>query len=789
MLKKRILQLTALALSALLIIWLIRDLWLPSLTIDPRELLLKRAGSGGAYIDRNGKLLRLFPDERGDFVYATPLASHSESLIASVLIAEDRNFFKHPGFDFSATVRAALQNLTYGRIVSGASTISQQLIRVIYPRPRTFRTKISELLHALRLERQLDKKNILEAYLNSVCMFGNIRGIFLASRLLFGKSPDMLTLAESATLAASIQAPGRFNPFTDKGNSRLRKRRDWILGELLKSGQCDQKSYNEAVATAIPRLRRKKPFNAPHFCDYLAAVYGQPAGAVQTTVDMQLQNMLQSTLKAHMPRLLKSGATQAGAIIADARTLEILAMVGSAEYGPISAGYNNICIARRSGGSLLKPFLYALALEKGYYPSYVIPDTMQSFKTPQGDYLPYNANRKSYGPVTIRTALGNSLNISAVKMLNLVGVKSFFDFLVELEILENRPGASDFFGLGLAIGNPEISMLGLVKAYGTLNNSGNLKSLKFFTSQPQTSIAVYSEQTAYLIRDILSDHSARLLTFGNPSFFKTKTPIAIKTGTSTDYRDTWLLAVNSSHIIALWAGNFSGTGTRGLSGSSACGPVFKNLIDSLEATTRGNSLSKPVGLNKLKVCSISGQPPGPFCPLTGEDFFADNQSIPEICSFHAFAGNSHELSADYASWLKNRKRFIDSDPFKLTSNLAIPDPYTISGITESVGVVTDEKISIQKRETPSVFSDAGLKIVSPHDGDRYIISSNHENMVLLRAIPSFPAEEIIWLVNGSEFIRTPPPYEAYWPMSPGTYKISALSHAEFAHEISILVER
>lgn len=789
MLKKRILQLTALVLFILTAAWLMRSFWLPAVTLDPADLLLKRTRSGGAYIDRNGQLLRLFPDARGDFVFAVPLASHSESLIASVLIAEDRNFFSHSGIDFLATLRAAGQNLTSGRIVSGASTITQQLIRVIYPRPRTFSTKLSEMLHALRIEEQLDKKSILEAYLNSVCMFGNIRGIFLASRLLFGKSPDMLTLAESATLAASIQAPGRFNPFTIKGNSLLKKRRNWILGELLKSGHCDENSYKEAAAAAIPGFRRKKPFNAPHFCDYVSETFGKPVGSIRTTVDLQMQNILQSTLKAHLPRLYKAGATQAGAIIADSQNLEILAMAGSAEYGPIAGGFNNICAARRSGGSLLKPFLYALALEKGYYPSYVIPDTMQSFKTPQGEYLPYNANRKSYGPVTIRAALGNSLNISAVKMLNMVGIRNFFDFLVELEVLQRRTGASDYFGLGLAIGNPEISMLALVRAYGTIRNAGSLKSLKFFTDQPQTSTNVYSEQTAFLIRDILSDHSSRLLTFGNPSFFKTRFPTAIKTGTSTDYRDTWLFAVNSGYIIAIWAGNFSGAATRGLSGSSACGPIFKNLIDHLESAERDTSYIKPSGLKRHKVCSISGQPPGPFCPLTGEDFFSDYHPLPDTCPFHSFAGNSHELSTDYASWLKHRKRFLDSDPFKLTSNLKIPDPYSISGISESKEPVVTHADSPARQAAGSTYSDGGLKIVSPHDGDRYIVSSSHENLVLLRAIPSFPAEEVIWLINGSEFIRTPPPYEAYWPMSPGKHIISALCESEFAHEISILVER
>ncbi|MDD3145867.1 MAG: transglycosylase domain-containing protein [Candidatus Riflebacteria bacterium] len=768
--------------------WALRDFALPFLCEDPLPLIEKHFADGGAYTDRHGRILRVFPATSGDFSVYSPLASHSAELVTAILTAEDRNFFRHPGFDTPAILRALWQNLTSNRIVSGASTISQQLIRVVRPRPRNLATKISELLLALRLEGTLSKNQILEKYLNAVSMFGNVRGINMAATLLFGKTVEMLNLGESATLAAAVQAPGRFNPFNAEGNKRLLRRRNWVLNEMLRAGKCSLQQYKNAVNENIPTWQRHRPFNAPHFCDLAVAIHGAPHGTIKTTIDMTLQNLLSSTLSSHLPRLLKRGALQAGGMIVDSRTLEILAMAGSMQYGPLAGGFNNVCVARRSGGSILKPFLYALALEKGYSPSFVIPDTMQTFKTPQGEYHPYNADRKSYGPVTIRTALGNSLNVSAVKMLNMLGIRGFYRLLVDLELLPDRPGAEDFFGLGLAIGNPEIRMLDLVKAYAVLVNGGSYKSLKFFEAQQQRNSDIISAQTAYQVFDILADPSARLFTFGNPTFFKTLRPIAIKTGTSTEYRDCWLLAVNSRFVIALWVGNFSGAPTRSLSGSTACGPIYKNLLDYLEANYQIEAPKQPAGLRRLAVCSISGQLPGKFCQHVGFDYFAPGSFIPEICTFHKSAGDSHDLPADYASWLSQRRKYLSIDPFRLADAGKVADPWVLRGLTPAEPVIAIASGPMRVESFQQAGSQTGIKIVSPHDGDRYVMSSSRENFALLRAIPSQPVPEVIWLIDGSEFLRTPPPYEAYWPLSQGTHRISALTDSDVAAEIEIQVE-
>lgn len=768
--------------------WLLRQLWLPFFAADARPLIGARFAAGGAWLDRHGKPLRLFADDQGDFFCYTPLASHSRHIIDALLTAEDRSFYSHPGFNPAAIARAAWQNVRNNRIISGASTISQQLMRILSPRQRTFAAKIDETLAAMLLECRFSKAEILEFYLNAVPMFGNVRGFHLASLLLFKKTPDLLNLAESATLAAVVQSPGRLSPFSRSGNHRLRKRRDWIIREMLRLGFCNLEQAENALKVNIPEFRSQMPFKAPHFCDLLTQKNGPPKGNIATTISLPLQNMLYENLRAHLPRLAKRGARQAGAMLVDAATMEVLAMVGSAEFGPVAGGYNNVCVSRRSGGSILKPFLYALALEKGFYPSFVIADTMQPFKTPQGEYLPYNADRRDYGPVTVRTALGNSLNIAAVKMLNLVGIRDFFSFLVDLELLQAVDQAAEFYGLGLAIGNPELRMLDIIRAYGVFANAGRLKNLSFILNEKVIEKELLSPAVAYLIYDILSDPAARLLTFGTPAFFKFKTRWALKTGTSTNYRDSWLVAFNNRYLLAIWVGNFDGSPTRNLSGAGACGPIAKNIIDYLDAGGFYGEVTVPAGINRVKVCSVSGQRPGHHCRLVGYDLMNGSENDLPWCSFHQSDNAAHELPADYARWIRDRSRSNDADPFRLTGNVQPHDSWMLPGVEKPVpAVVATGQILVEDSFVEAAWNN--IKIVSPHQGDRYILAPTAENFIHLRAIPEKPVAEIVWLINGREFIRTPPPYEAYWPMHEGQFKITAIGAGEAAAQVEIMVER
>ncbi len=749
-----------------------------SLIEDPQKHIKSFFASGGLYTDRNGHPLRFVANNEGDFIYPVSLDEQAKTLIDAVLIIEDKNFYKHPGYDIFAMCRAFYQNLANLRVVSGASTITQQLIRITQPKPRKLSTKFYELCSSIILEKQLTKDKILENYLNSVCFFGNIRGTAMASLLLYGKSPNMLNLAESATLAAAIQAPGRYNPFKKAGNLALLKRRNRILKSMLEAGKCSKKKYDAAILEQIPTYGKKKPFNGPHFCDFLKKQFSKPVGIVKTTLDLNLQNKVVSTIKSHMPRLTKSGANQCSVLILDSNTLETLAFVGSAEYGPIAQGYNNGIVALRSGGSVLKPFLYALAFEMGFYPSYVISDTMQSFRSNKGDYLPENANRKNYGPVSMRSALGNSLNISAVKVLNYLGIETFYKMLTDLGLLAYKKGKDEFYGLGLAIGNPEINMLSLGKAFSIFTNGGVLKNLRFLEKERSYSRPIISKESAHMVFDILADESARLKTFGNPSFFKTQIPTAIKTGTSTAYRDCWLVSNDGHYTCVIWVGNFNGCSTGNLTGATACGPIFRDINKQRKNLRK---IERDEGdLLLEKVCSISGQPPSELCKPTGKDIFKKGEYKKlEKCTFHKKSSEKHELTPDYASWLAIRGRQLDEDPFTLK------DTRKGQSTEDTDGTKASNAFSIKNNNEQGLVN---IEIVSPHDGDRYVHSNFHDTTIYLRAIPSQRVEEIVWLINGEEFMRTTPPYEAYWNAEPGHYRILAISDGAAAGEVFIEVE-
>lgn len=790
-------------------------------TPDAAGMVEAALDQGGAFISRDGTVLRLFPDRAGDFRMHATLSEFSPHIIASVLAAEDKNFASHNGVDSAAVLRSALLNLRQRRVVSGGSTITQQVIRMTLPRPRTLGTKISEALLAMKLEQQMDKDRILEAWLNLAPMFGNIRGFELGSRLLFNKPSAMVTPAEAALLAALPQSPARLSTGNSRGAVQLHNRRDMILSRLVETGHLSPESAAAPLEQPINPERNHLPFMAPHFVEWVVKDWGPPNGKVATSIDSTVQAALETAIRSHAHRLARSGASQASGMIVDTATLEILAMAGSIEYGPRNLGFNNGCAASRSGGSILKPFLYALALESGYSPASVIRDTDRTFRTPQGDYLPHNASRNTYGPVTIRQALGNSLNISAVNTINHLGVKSFFDLLVRLELAEESPNAVERLGLGLAIGNQEISMLGLANAYGTLAHGGLKARVTPFpvsgSNEPgdqgrsKRALAsrerMFSEATAHMILDILADSSARLLTFGNPAFFDFPFPVAIKTGTSTNYRDSWLAAVTPRYIILLWAGNFNGSETLGLSGAVACGPILKDLLPALEGAGSAGWFARPHEVVARRVCGFSGQTPGAFCPAHTIEIF--NRLVPREgeCRFHSAPGPGHVLSAEYSQWIHSRRARLDSDPFRIEGVESLTDPFSVlpahladrtstelSGLpTKEEGPFTGETASgpgiivvSNNSATNSVHGD--LRIVQPHDGDRFVLHPSRETIARLRAEVSRAGGQVTWVVNGMEYDRTGPPYETFLRLERGRFAISALSAGQEAARITIFVE-
>lgn len=736
-----------------------------------RALQEQRERSSSVVTDRRGEILRIFPDSAERYTLWCDRSTFPPFLKDAVVAAEDKRFFYHPGFDPIAILRALISNVARWRIVSGASTITQQVVRLIDPRPRTYTSKFIELAAAIKMDAQITKEEILELHLNLSPMGSGIRGAGLASRLYFGKDLRKISLPEAAVLAALPRSPTRYSPRKESGRKSLRMERDRILRHMASLGFISSEQLERGVNSGLKLTKFRFPLEAPHLVDLVLSDPAATRGAIRTTVDLQMQKALENVLRSHRARLRAVGIEQAGALIVSVPDAEVLATVGSFSYGPQDGGYNNAVLARRSAGSTLKPFLYALAIENGYHPFSQIPDTERSYPTPHGDYLPYNADRRSYGPVTIRSALGNSLNLSAVKMVRALGTGQFYRLLTSLSLAGDESLSEDHFGLGMAIGNIETSLYDLVQAYGALADGGRFRHLTTIPGRASNAGEVFSPETAYIITHILSDPTARILTFGNPYYFEFGFPVAVKTGTSNNFRDAWTVAYTSRHVIGIWAGNFMGRPGSSLPGATICGPILKDIVSMLYGGNPPAAFSRPRGVREAWICPESGKPAGPRCPRGVTELVAHAGKM-ETCTL------SHEteyryLGGSYARWIHRREARLGPGRFRLERT-------------------NDRSVGQWGTGEPSVL-DAGLErgnieIVSPHSADHFLINRHGPTQIVLRAVPQPVVSHVIWLIDGVELARTPAPYEFFWTPTRGKHVIHAVTPQRRAATATIYVD-
>ncbi len=711
-----------------------------------------RAKSGFAVLDSKGRILKLVPDNADNYHLWTRLEDIPYNVRHAFITAEDKRFYSHWGFDPLAIARAAFQNVRHGKIVSGASTITLQVVRMLSPKPRTLRSKIIELFAAAKLERQLSKDEILEIYLNMLPMAGNVRGVPLAARTYFGKNVATLNTHEAIMLSIIPRAPARFNPRKSAGRESLSKEAARICnsGFGAKNGI---EQFTKAPSFQITRL----PSIAPHFTEMVSPDQ-DPKEYLSTTLDAKLQTEVQRIVKSHEVELGKKGISQIGLLVVN-RNCEILSLMGSFGYGPKKLGYNNAVLARRSGGSILKPFLYAAAIEKTQAPISVIPDVFRTYATPFGDYQPYNSDRRWYGPVSLRIALGNSLNTPAIQVINSLGVDNFYNLLNQLDLISEKSSGPDHYGLGLAIGNVEVRLIDLVQAYSVFVNEGKYKRISFKDNSGLQYERIFSRETTYLINHVLADPSARLLTFGNPSSFDFGFQICIKTGTSSNYRDAWIIGYTTGHIIGIWGGNFKGSSGGGSASSPALGPVFHDIVRAVYGSGQPEDFTRPDTLQENFVCWMSGQIAGPNCPYVGRELFHTGHEG-DTCKIAHNDSNSFPLGPGYASWLDKRNTEMGNTRFKLGT----------------------------RNNGPIASGQKKIEIVTPHDNDRFVISPFKKDKILFRAVPEPVSSHITWMMNGYEIAKTPAPYEFSWIPQRGTHVVHAITPDNLAAKITITVE-
>lgn len=599
-------------------------------------------------LDRHGVWLGTVLSRSQDHTAVVPLEAIAPDFVTAILTAEDRRFYAHGGVDSWAVLRATAQNLRSRRVVSGASTITMQLARLLDPAPRTLPTKIQEAWQAWRLEAGMSKEAILAAYLNRLPMGGNIYGVEAAARLYFGTSAAQLTLAQAAYLAAIPQNP--------QNRSVWRTRQVYILEQMLAQRLIEAEAAYQAIREPVQVLPRQEGIMAaPHFLMRLAA--GQPEAAlIRSTLDATLQAHVSEQVRASVRN--QAGGDQAAALVIDNATATVLAYVGSPDF---TEAQTDAVQALRQPGSTLKPFLYGFALDQGRIePRSILADVPTHYALPNARvYSPVDFSERFRGPVRVRLALANSLNIPAVRLLEQVGVPEFQDYLQQLGFTDlNQP--PEFYGLGLALGGGEVSLWQLAQAFRLIPTAGQWLPLRehreALTVAP---IAIGSLSTWHLLADILSDPQARAEAFGAESWLNLPFVAAVKTGTSNDFRDNWVVGSSVNYTVAVWVGNFDGRPMRNVAGEGSAAatnaaPLWHRIMMQLEPDWDLPPWPTPAGYEWLPICAGSGLRPQPDCPVVVSEWVRDFDAYTHVIDPTFRRVNGHlevNLPPEYDPWL------------------------------------------------------------------------------------------------------------------------------------------
>ena len=554
-------------------------------------------------------------------------ADENDWIVKALVASEDGEFWSHCGVRPLSVVRAVFQNVFYRRRISGASTISMQTVRLIKPHPKTMWWKWKEAVMALKMERQKSKIWILSQYLNRAPFGSNFVGIEAASRGWFGKGPKDLGVGEAAMLAGMVQAPSRFRP--DKKYERAFRRRDYVLGRMEKLGYITGEQRQAARSVRPVVCRSPRPFKHPYFCDYILASRGKDralqkkSGIINTALDADIQSVVCSGVDA----AAKEGGYSVAAVVMEASTGEVVALHCSGGYFSGTDGQVNTALAPRPAGSTLKPFIAALAMDLGLAtPSTRLRDTPMAVK----GYRPANFDSAYRGRVTLSDSLVLSLNIPFVRLVGKLGVERFADKLRELGLKHLNADDADS-GLGIAIGNVEVTLVELTAAYRQLACGGG---------------GIFSRESSYLVSEILSGQERSSAALGHIADVVTSR-FAWKTGTSSAYRDAWTIAWNPEYIIGVWCGHKrGGFGDKTLVGAKAAAPVCWKIARQLYPQNNGPWYVKPDSIKKVDVCSVTGEVASQDCPKREKGDFISGASSPRPCGIHRRGADGRILALD-----------------------------------------------------------------------------------------------------------------------------------------------
>ncbi|HEY6854150.1 MAG TPA: penicillin-binding protein 1C [Gemmatimonadales bacterium] len=737
--------------------------------VIPHQPLAARFSTSTAVYDAGGGLLRLTLSADDKYRVWVPLERMSPLLVDATLLKEDRHFRLHPGVNPAALVRGAWRTYVSRGRREGGSTITMQLARILYGiHSSTPGGKVVQIVRALELELCYTKHDILEAYLNLVPYGGNVEGAAAASLIYFGKDPGRLTLPEALTLAVLPQNPTRRAPGTGAAPGlALRQARD----VLYQRWQATHASVEGEAGLMQAPIRIGSPgdlpFRAPHLVDaVLADRRGTPE--IHTTLDRRLQALLERQIHAYVAAQRRLGIRNAAAMLVDARTMQVQALVGSADFFDARiAGQVNGTAAKRSPGSTLKPFIYALALDQGVlHPMTMLKDAPSAF----GAYSPENFDGRFMGPLTAKDALIRSRNVPAVWVASQLSQPDLYGFLEMAGVSGLR--SREYYGLALVLGGGDVTMEELVTLYGSLAGDGVVRPLRYLADDPPSrGVRVLSAEASYITREMLKDNP-------RPGEVSAATPgrlaVAWKTGTSYGFHDAWSIGMFGPYILAVWIGNFDGEGNPAFVGAQVAAPLFFQVVDAIAA--QQPSLSEPVrsfppNLATVEVCAASGDLPNADCPRTVPTWFIPGKSPIRVSTLHQ------------GVWIEDRTGLRACPPY--TTGPAHRVVYEMwgsdmlklfqqAGLPRRTPPPFDPKCDAHNPETVAA---APPQITSPLRGVVYSLRAQRlgQETITLRATTGAGVRDVYWFVGSSFLGKASPGGTLAWkPAAPGSFVVRAV---------------
>ena len=706
-------------------------------------------------LDNKGKIIGVYLNKDEQW-HLKSVDKIPEKLKTAVMVFEDKNFYSHNGVDFSAVIRAVKDNI-FEKRRTGASTITMQAVKMAQPKERNYFNKYLEIVHAFKLEKYYKKDEILKMYLNNAPYGGNIVGYKTASYMYFRKSPEELTWSEAALLAVLPNSPGLMN--VEKNREKLIEKRNFILKKLYEKNFINERQYRISLKEPVPDKRYSFPVLAPHLVRRLVNE-NKDKKIIKSTIDSEIQKKTEKAVKDYSEFLKLSGINNTAVLIINNKNYEVISYAGSQDFYDFkNNGQVDGITAKRSPGSLLKPFLYAKVIDEGIAaPQSKIPDVSLYFS----NFSPQNANKKYYGMVEMRDALIKSLNIPFVELLKDYGEDKFFYFLKDILNFEDRN--PERYGLSLILGTKEFTMEEIGILYSGLANYGNFKNLKYTEESTEEERQLLTKGASYLTLTTMRE----LERPGMEKFYREKNPVSWKTGTSHGRRDGWAAGITPEWTVVVWTGNFTGEGNPNLTGVYTGGNLLFNIFKFLPKTEK--DFVMPSDLEKIKVDSETGY--RLKYDVSYKEIFYPKDAKPLKASPYykkIFVNkNGEEIDSRDESFNEREEKYILVYPLEVV-NYFVRENFDVSNIFS-------EKTA--KKTIKFIYPKNNLKIIVPKDFDG-------EKSLIVK-IANIKNQELYWYVN-KEYAGKSREKERSFNFKKGKYEITVVSESGETAKINFQV--